>query len=355
MLLEAVQLASSGNNQGAMRMVDRVVDLASANYLLCSNDGPSKNKKAASSFMSACRTFLEPLRQLLTGISLLREKTPQALDAVLSFGERLSACILAELLRSAYDVPAYFQDAREWVVTDDTFGAARVDWLATKEALRREQSKWGTRVVVNTGFIGCTPDGRTTTLGRNGSDYTATLLGAALLAQEVVINTDVNGVMTADPRVVREAIPVPELSYIEALELAIYGTRMFHPRTMLPLIESSVPLCIRNTMGDSDSGRGKDVSNEPSYSPMLMAISSLTSLSSSVKSTRISATGDTKHSTSCVTSLEKLALVQMRLRRLHIDTPAGLGQRMLNAIEKAGNLTCLATQTGTFGYLFFIL
>ncbi len=117
-------------------MVDRVIDLAVTNYLLCSNEGPNKQKPVVS-FMSSCRSFLEPLRQLLTGISLLREKTPAALDAVLSFGERLSACVLTELLRTAYGVPAVFQDAREWVLTDDSFGAARVDWEESKTAFKK--------------------------------------------------------------------------------------------------------------------------------------------------------------------------------------------------------------------------
>src|SRR6185369_10695341 len=102
-------------------------------------------------------------------------------------------------------------------------------------------------LVVTTGFIGSTEDGRTTTLGRNGSDYTSTLLGRALGAREVNVWTDVAGVYTADPGLVPEAYPLEQLSYMEALELANFGAKMFHPRTMIPLIESGIPLRIRHT------------------------------------------------------------------------------------------------------------
>lgn len=200
------------------------------------------------------RELLEPLRKLLLGISLLRQKTEQTLDIVLSFGERLSTSIVAELVE-ARGLPAVFADSREWMVTDDTFSSARVDWAATRERIEAVSEQWADRVPICTGFLGQTPDGRTTTLGRNGSDYTATLLGRGLEAEEVIICTDVSGVMPADPFIVEDAYPVASLSYLEALELANYGASIFHNRTMLPLIESGIPMRIRNTREWGARGR----------------------------------------------------------------------------------------------------
>ena len=140
-------------------------------------------------------------------------------------------------------------DARDWMVTNDSYGRAKVFFAETKLKLKQALSNLGPECLpVITGFIGKSKTGQTTTLGRNGSDYTATIVGAALQADYVVINTDVSGVMTADPRLVKRAAPVAYLNHHEALELAIYGSRMFHARTMLPLIEAKVTMLIRNTM-----------------------------------------------------------------------------------------------------------
>eukprot|EP00949_MAST-11_sp_MAST-11-sp1_P003066 g3066.t1 len=203
-------------------------------------------------FVGKVKETLEPLRKIMDGMSLLRESTPQGLDYALSFGERLSALVLSYLLK-ARGVSASFVDARTWLRTDEHFGNARPKWEETQRNVHALWTTWA-HVSVHTGFIGSTSDGRTTTLGRNGSDYSATLLGSALCAQRVVINTDVDGVMTADPRIVDQATPVDHLSYEEALELAVYGTRLFHPRTFFPLILTGVPMLIRNTQGGAHSG-----------------------------------------------------------------------------------------------------
>ncbi len=201
-LLDSVDLAAEGDLEGAEKAVDRIADLAISNALVVledlASDGPSPTRQTISrpQITPMVRELLEPLRKLLLGISLLRQKTEQTLDTVLSFGERLSATIMAELAR-ARGVAAVFADSREWTVTDDTFGSARVDWEATRERIETVREQWADRVPICTGFLGQTPDGRTTTLGRNGSDYTATLLGRGLGAEEVIICTDVSGVMTA--------------------------------------------------------------------------------------------------------------------------------------------------------------
>lgn len=200
------------------------------------------------------QTVLNELEELLQGIYLLRECTPRFADAVLSAGERMSAPILAALFRAeghnAVDI-----DARNLIRTDDTFGEAVVDFPTTRELVREALSGVPEDAIpVITGFIGSTPEHVTTTLGRSGSDYTATLLGAALDASEVVIWTDVDGVLSVDPRIVPEAFTLPVLTYREAAELAHFGAKVLHPRTMRPLERERIPLVIRNTHNPAAEG-----------------------------------------------------------------------------------------------------
>jgi aspartate kinase len=162
---------------------------------------------------------------------------------------------------------AVWVDAREVVITDSSFGRALPDFA---ELTRRAHARLGSlldraAVPVTQGFIGATPQGITTTVGRGGSDLTAALLGAALAAEEVQIWTDVHGLMTADPRVVPGARPLAEASYDEAAELAYFGAKVLHPATMIPVIEAGIPLHIRNA---TDPGaQGTRVSAHPSPQP----------------------------------------------------------------------------------------
>ncbi len=297
-LLEAVDLATAGDHENATKVAERITELATANAPGCTD---------------LIRKTLEPLSKLLYGVALLKECTAQTMDLILSFGERTSAQVLATLLTSR-DIPAVYVDAREWTVTNDRFGQALVDFEASRAKLKALRGTWNDRLPVNTGFLGRTVDGRTTTLGRNGSDYTATLLARALDASEVNIWTDVSGVMTADPGIVRDAYAMAQLSYMEAVELAYFGTKMFHARTMIPLIESGIPMRIRNTMRPSDRG------------------------------TTINASGaqDLDNPTS-VTSLENMALIDIESRRVSLG--AKVGERVLNALESADIPVWMATQS----------
>ena len=182
----------------------------------------------------------------------LRELTGEARDRVLAYGERFSAEIFAAALRErGHD--AFAIDAGEaGLVTDDSFGAAH-PLPEAPELLRRTFA--GSRgVPVVTGFLGRTADGRTTTLGRGGSDYSAAYLGAAIGADEIEIWTDTSGMLSADPRIVPEARPVPHLSFAEASELAYFGAKVLHPKTLLPAIERDVPVRILNTGRPHDAG-----------------------------------------------------------------------------------------------------
>lgn len=299
-LIDAVEAAARGDAAQAEALVDGMADLA----VQCAMGALATLEAPTDGVHATVRGLLRPLREVLHGVGLLRERTPQTLDLVLSFGERLSATVLAQVL-NARGVPAVYVDARDWTVTDARFTHALVDWPATQAALDALRPGWGDRVPVVTGFLGRTPDGRTTTLGRNGSDYTATLLARGLNAYEACRWTDVSGVMTADPRRVPEAYPLARMTFMEALELANFGAKMFHPRTMIPLIESGIPMRIRNTLRPADPGTVVDATG-----------------------------GDDEGRPTCVTSLEHLALVDLQWRK--VNQRAQLADRVLGALDRAG-------------------
>jgi len=176
-------------------------------------------------------------------------------DAIVATGEKAMSLLMAATLRSR-GIPAAHVFADRVIGTDDRFGAARPDRVRTRdqaEALVRPLLDSGLTVVL-TGFIGSAPDGRTTTLGRGGSDYSATLIGAALNADEVQIWTDVPGVLSADPRQVDDARVVPHISYDEAQELAHFGAKVLHPRTIRPAVARGIPVRILSTFAPDEPG-----------------------------------------------------------------------------------------------------
>ena len=183
--------------------------------------------------------------ELTTGMSLIRECTDRTLDYLVSFGERLSARMVSAHLRSI-DVASRPFDAPDiGLITDDRFGSARP--LEDVDDRIREALKKVTGVLVVTGYIGRNERGEMTTLGRGGSDFTASIFGAALGAKEIQIWTDVDGVMTADPRIVDGARYLEKLSFAEASELAFYGAKVIHPATMIPAIRHGIPIRVLNT------------------------------------------------------------------------------------------------------------
>jgi len=195
------------------------------------------------------------LTNLCQAIAVLGESTPRALDSVSSMGERMSVRLLAAALE-AQGVPAQFVEASQLIVTDHQFQSAHPIMDHTIERARSvlEPVIASGRVPVVTGFLAATADGVTTTLGRGGSDYSAGILGAVLPADEVWIWTDVDGVMTADPRLVPAACTIPELSFREIAELAYYGAKVVHPKTIRPVIEAGIGLRVCNTFNPSHPG-----------------------------------------------------------------------------------------------------
>ncbi|MFQ5421052.1 MAG: aspartate kinase, partial [Anaerolineae bacterium] len=199
--------------------------------------------------------FIERFVALCRAVHVLGELSPRALDAIGGMGEQMSVRILAAYLRETGHRSQAI-DATELIVTDANFQAAAPDFVATKEKmggrLRPFLAAGGIPIV--TGFIAATPDGITTTLGRGGSDFSGAILGQALSADEVWIWTDVDGVMSADPRIVPDAHNIPVLSYREVSELAFYGAKVLHPKTIRPCIDNNIPLRIKNTFNPDHSG-----------------------------------------------------------------------------------------------------
>src|SRR6266536_795764 len=197
---------------------------------------------------SEIECILRQAEDLCRGTALLRELTPRTLDAISSVGEKLSARIVAASLRELA-VEAVAVDATELIITNNWHGQAEPLMEETRQRVNERLLPLleAGKVPIVTGFIGATMDGTLTTLGRGGSDYSATILGAALEASEVIIWTDVDGVLSADPRLVPEARTLGEISYNEAAELAYFGAKVLHPKTLRPVAEAGIPVWIRNS------------------------------------------------------------------------------------------------------------
>ena len=201
--------------------------------------------------------LLEELDTLLTGISLLKELTKRTRDYLVSFGERLSVRLAAAYLNKT-GTPARFYDAWDvGFVTDSNFMAAELleeTWSLIPQVLGPYKSGKDNAIPVVTGFIAKDKKGYITTLGRGGSDLTATMLGAALGAEEVQTWKDVNGILTADPRIVPNARTVPEVTYEEAAELAYFGAQVLHPRSMVPCRKTGTPVRVKNSYNIESEG-----------------------------------------------------------------------------------------------------
>lgn len=199
--------------------------------------------------------YVGDFENLCSGFSLVREVTPRAMDTLSSLGELMCSALVAATLRTG-GLAAQAVDASELIVTDEEFGNATplIDETSEKTRERLAGLLASGTIPVITGFRGATRQGVSTTLGRGGSDYSATLLGAALEAEEVWIWTDVDGVMTADPRLVPSAHIIPEITYREAVELSFFGARVLHPKTIQPVMKQKIPVWIKNSFNPSCPG-----------------------------------------------------------------------------------------------------
>jgi len=228
-----------------------------------------------STVMTFVKVRFKELEDLFHGIYLIKENSPRTLDYVASFGERLSAFILAESMQ-AQGMKTQFLDARDVIRTNDRFGQAKVDFDTTNEQIKAYFSKHeGIKVI--TGFIASTVKGETTTLGRSGSDYTASIFAGALEATDLEIWTDVSGVLTSDPKLVYAAFTIPQLSYNEAMELSHFGAKVIFPATMQPAMKRSIPIYIKNTFEPENPGTL--INGDVSFGPLIKGISSISNIS----------------------------------------------------------------------------
>ncbi len=196
---------------------------------------------------------VEELRALIKALAILKEWSRRSNDAILSFGERLSTIILFSRAKER-GIDAELFDSRELIKTDDNFTQALpIEELTNSTVASAIKPRPG-RLAIMQGFIGSTVGGATTTLGRGGSDYTATIVGAALKADEVEIWTDVNGIMTSDPRIVKDARTIDRISYREAAELAYFGAKVIHPSTIQPAVNLGIPVWVKNTFKPEERG-----------------------------------------------------------------------------------------------------
>ena len=226
-----------------------------------------------------CRTAIERLvvdfERIARGMMMLGERPPRSVDEAVAVGERLSSLLMAAHLESR-GIPSQAINASEIVVTDAVFGSATPLMPPTTErAAKRLGPLLDSRILpVVTGFNGATADGRPTTLGRGGSDFSASIVAAALDAAELWIWTDVDGIMSADPRLVPDARVLDVVTYAEAAELAYNGAKVLHPRTLAPLIEREIPVWSKNSFALDKPGTKIVPVLESSHGPR--AVTSMT-------------------------------------------------------------------------------
>ncbi|MFP4364621.1 MAG: aspartate kinase [Spirochaetia bacterium] len=245
MLIESAAMAESGDplfRKHLQTITERQKNAAAA--LL----PETKRKETETKLLS----LLEELGDILHGVELVRELSPRSKDLIMSFGERLNCTLIADYMQTI-GIDAYYQDARELILTDNKHGSAAVCFQDTYNRVAAQlESKKGIPII--TGFIASSEEGITTTLGRNGSDYTASIIGAAVHAEAIEIWTDVDGVLSADPRYVPQAFVLPVISFQEAMELSYFGAEVIHPYTMVPAVERNIPVIIKNTQNPSALG-----------------------------------------------------------------------------------------------------
>ncbi len=248
-LVEMARLAAGGDLKGAE---GKLAGIAEHHLRESAAVVPPGDRENIREFLEG---HFDHIRDVIRGLAIVGELTPRSMDLILSFGERLSSVVVSHALRNK-GLSGVSVDSRSVVLTDGTHNAANVLPEQTAAALGKDVAPLvaeGSTVVMG-GFIAGTLEGVTTTLGRGGSDYTASLVGAMLGADEVQIWTDVDGVMTADPSMIADAHRLKIMSFAEAAELAYFGARVLHPATMAPAVEKSIPIRVLNSRRPDNDG-----------------------------------------------------------------------------------------------------
>ena len=239
-LLDAANEAAAGRRDQALALVDEL----RAHHLL---HGLALAGSSAADLDRYIRTHFDWLDELVKGLSVVGELSPRSMDAIASVGERLSSLVVSFAFRAA-GLDATHVDSRRVILTDDRFTQAQPLFEQTYSLLNeRVRAIAETSIVVMGGFIGATEDGHTTTLGRGGSDFSAAIIAAGVDAEEIQIWTDVDGMLTADPRIMPGGRRVKSISFAEASEMAYFGAKVLHPATILPAFEKNIPVLILNS------------------------------------------------------------------------------------------------------------
>jgi bifunctional aspartokinase / homoserine dehydrogenase 1 len=318
LLIDSMRHAEAGDRTG---LEANIRTLEQRHVETCNELLPDKARPAA---LKGIEALLADFRRITSGMLMLNDRPPRSVDEALAIGERLSALLVAAHLDSQ-GVRATDFNAAGAIVTDAVFGSASPVMEATREKARRALLallEAGTLPIV-TGFNGATADGRPTTLGRGGSDFSAAILAAALDAAELWIWTDVDGIMTADPRLVPEARVLTEVTYNEAAELAYNGAKVLHPRTLAPLADREIPVWSKNSFNLAAPG------------------------------TKIVSEIHTSNGARAVTSTAKVALISMEPSTASLMGSQVMG-RALDALARA-NVEVLALSSSSFRQSFCFL
>lgn len=249
-LIESLELATAGDKWGYLSMSQKLRDRHedTINQLL----KPGAERETT---LLAANKLLDQHVDICDAVNILGEASPRIVDSVVSFGERLSSRMIAAALRGR-GINAKAFDAGQFLRTDDTYQNAQPLWDETRQRIENELIplvESGITPVI-TGFIGAAPDGSITTLGRGGSDYSAAIFAAHVKSDEFTIWTDVDGVMTTDPRLDPRAAVLPHVSYQEVGEMAFYGAKVLHPMTVQPILDMGLPVKVRNTFNPTAPG-----------------------------------------------------------------------------------------------------
>lgn len=250
-LLQICESVKKGNRADVEKFIDQVtklhIDVAK---------GSITKAKTRNELVAVLREMIKELEDVLHGMVLLGEVTPKSQDYLVSFGERLATPILCYALKDIGARAEFLTGKDAGIITDSNYGEARplMDTTKLRVSNKIEPMLKKHIIPVVTGFVAADQNGNTTTLGRGGSDYTATIIASCIDADEVWLMTDVDGLMTADPRMVKNARVLKEVSYAEAMEMALFGAKYMHPRALEPILDRGIPTRIKNTFKPENTG-----------------------------------------------------------------------------------------------------
>ena len=251
-LIQSARLAANNDGSGARAIIEQIHNrhLEVINTLI---SDPTEKQ----TLLGVVQERMDELSSYCQSIQVLGEVTPRGMDVIASLGERINAQVVSAVIRSSrIGTPSQAVNASDCIITDRTFQNAVPDMVLSRQMIQFTLNPLFQQklVPVVTGFLAATPEGVITTLGRGGSDYTAAILADCLDADEVWIWTDVDGVLSADPRVVADARPIPEISFAEVGELAYFGAKVLHPKTIRPVISRNMPLWVKNSFNPEFPG-----------------------------------------------------------------------------------------------------